>query len=213
MYPLMVCSIVAVAIIFERAIFWFRMKCNDDRNLVLRILDLAEKEAYDEAYEAGKQSKDYIVRMLINGIAHRGYSLPRALEMGADEALKRMRRYLSILDTIITVAPLLGIFGTVLGIINSFDLLGLAEIARPQVVTKGISQALITTAAGLAVAIVTLIPYNYFLSRLEGFSKEMEQFASSLEIAFEKNQNRRKNSTGFGETNANRLEAPEKGTN
>jgi biopolymer transport protein ExbB len=189
MYPLLVCSVVSVAIVIERAIFWLRMSRIGDRPLVFRILELAERGAYDVAYQAGKKSRDYIVRMLINGIAHRNYSLPRALEMGADEAVKRMRRYLSILDTIITVAPLLGIFGTVLGIINSFDILGLAEIAQPQVVTRGIAQALITTATGLAVAIVTLIPYNYFLSRIESFSKEMEKFASSLEITFEKGQN------------------------
>ncbi|NIO05033.1 MAG: MotA/TolQ/ExbB proton channel family protein [Proteobacteria bacterium] len=189
MYPLLLCSIVSVAIIIERAIFWLRMTRRSDRDLVFRILELAERGAYDVAYEAGKGSRDYIVRMLTNGIAHRNYSLPRALEMGADEGLKRMKRYLNILDTIITVAPLLGIFGTVLGIINSFDILGLAQIAQPQVVTKGIAQALITTATGLAVAIVTLIPYNYFLSRIDYFSKEMEKFASSLEITFEKGQN------------------------
>jgi biopolymer transport protein ExbB len=191
MYPLLVCSIISVAIIIERAIFWLRMKRASDGALVIRILGLAEQGAYDVAYEAGKRSEDYIVKMLINGIAHRHYSLPRALEMGADEALKRMRRYLTVLDTIVTVAPLLGIFGTVLGIINSFDILGLAQIAQPQIVTRGIAQALITTAAGLAVAIVTVIPYNYFLSRIDHYSKEMEKFATSLEITFEKNQNRR----------------------
>jgi biopolymer transport protein ExbB len=149
---------------------------------------MTEQGDYDAAYEAGKKSTDYIVKMLVNGIAHRNYSLPRALEMSADEALKRMKRYLNILDTIITVAPLLGIFGTVMGIINSFDILGLAQIAQPQLVTKGIAQALITTAAGLAVAIVTVIPFNYFLSRIDHFSKELEKFATSLEITFEKNE-------------------------
>jgi biopolymer transport protein ExbB len=188
MYPLVVCSIVSVAIIIERVIFWLRMKRISDRTLVFRILEMTEQGDYDAAYEAGKKSTDYIVKMLVNGIAHRNYSLPRALEMSADEALKRMKRYLNILDTIITVAPLLGIFGTVMGIINSFDILGLAQIAQPQLVTKGIAQALITTAAGLAVAIVTVIPFNYFLSRIDHFSKELEKFATSLEITFEKNQ-------------------------
>jgi biopolymer transport protein ExbB len=188
MYPLVVCSIVSVAIIIERVIFWLRMKRISDRTLVFRILEMTEQGDYDAAYEAGKKSTDYIVKMLVNGIAHRNYSLPRALEMSADEALKRMKRYLNILDTIITVAPLLGIFGTVMGIINSFDILGLAQIAQPQLVTKGIAQALITTAAGLAVAIVTVIPFNYFLSRIDHFSKELEKFATSLEITFEKNE-------------------------
>ncbi len=64
-----------------------------------------------------------------------------------------MRRYMTVLDTMITVAPLLGIFGTVIGIISSFDLLGSSGIEHPQAVTAGIAQALITTAAGLGIAI------------------------------------------------------------
>ena len=122
----------------------------------------------------------------MGGIAHRHYSLPNALEMGAEEEIKKMGKYLNILDTIITVAPLLGIFGTVIGIINSFDILGLAGIEHPQVVTGGIAQALITTATGLGVAMMTLLPYNYFLSRIQSASKELEKFGTSLEITFQR---------------------------
>jgi len=149
-------------------------------------LELAEKKDYESAWEMGRQSKDYIVRMLMGGIAHRGYSLPSALEMGAEEEIKNMGNYLNVLDTIITVAPLLGIFGTVVGIINSFDLLGRAGIEHPQVVTGGIAQALITTATGLGVAMMTLLPYNYFLSKIQSASKELEKFGTSLEITFQR---------------------------
>jgi biopolymer transport protein ExbB len=97
-----------------------------------------------------------------------------------------MGKYLNILDTIITVAPLLGIFGTVVGIINSFDVLGHAGIEHPQIVTGGIAQALITTATGLGVAMMTLLPYNYFQSRIEYASKELEKFGTSLEITFQR---------------------------
>ena len=121
---------------------------------------------------------------------HRSYSLSQALEMGAEEEIKRMRKNLTILDTIITLAPLLGILGTVMGIINSFHLLGAAGIESPRVVTEGIAQALITTATGLAIAIMTLIPYNYFLSRIEHTVREIEKFASSLELTFERQRNR-----------------------
>jgi len=186
MYPLLICSVVSLTIIFERTLFWFRLRRNRDKALVGRILELAEKGDYGSAWELGKQSKDYIVRMLMGGIAHRRYSLPSALEMGAEEEIKRMGKYLNILDTIITVAPLLGIFGTVVGIINSFDLLGRAGIEHPQVVTGGIAQALITTATGLGVAMMTLLPYNYFLSKIQSTSKELEKFGTSLEITFER---------------------------
>jgi biopolymer transport protein ExbB len=184
MYPLLICSIISLAIIFERTLFWLSLRRNRDKALVGQILDLAEKEDYGSAWEVGRQSKDYIVRMLVGGIAHRHYSLPSALEMGAEDEIKRMSKYLNILDTIITLAPLLGIFGTVIGIINSFDLLGRAGIEHPQVVTAGIAQALITTASGLGVAMMTLLPYNYFLSKIQSASKELEKFGTSIEITF-----------------------------
>jgi biopolymer transport protein ExbB len=97
-----------------------------------------------------------------------------------------MGQYLPILDTIITVSPLLGIFGTVIGIILSFEMLGSAGIEEPQAVTAGIAQALITTASGLGIAILSLFPYNYFNSRMEKATATIEKYATSLEIVYEK---------------------------
>lgn len=186
MYPLLICSILSLAIILERTLFWIRLNRNRDEARVSQILELAEKEDYESAWELGRQSRDYVIRMLAGGIAHRRYSLPSALEMGAEEEIKKMGKYLNILDTIITVAPLLGIFGTVVGIINSFDILGRAGIEHHQIVTAGIAQALITTATGLGVAMMTLLPYNYFQSKIESASKELEKFGTSLEITFQR---------------------------
>ena len=86
----------------------------------------------------------------------------------------------------ITVAPLLGIFGTVIGIIGSFEALGTAGIDQPQAVTAGIAQALITTAAGLGIAILSVFPYNYFNSKVEKAVLNIEKYATSLEIVYEK---------------------------
>jgi len=97
-----------------------------------------------------------------------------------------MRRFNGVLDTMITVAPLLGIFGTVLGIIISFEMLGTAGIENPQAVTAGIAQALITTAAGLGIAILSVFPYNYFNARVENAALNIEKYATSLEIVYEK---------------------------
>ena len=88
-----------------------------------------------------------------------------------------------MLDTIVTVAPLLGILGTVLGIIDSFDLLSDAGIQNPQAVLGGIAQALITTAAGLTVAVISLLPMNYFLSRLQKQAELIADLATQLELA------------------------------
>jgi biopolymer transport protein ExbB len=97
-----------------------------------------------------------------------------------------MRRFLGILDTMITVAPLLGIFGTVTGIINSFEVLGSSGIEQPLAVTAGIAEALLTTAGGLAIAIPSVFFYNYFNSRAQVAALTIEKYATSLEIVYEK---------------------------
>jgi biopolymer transport protein ExbB len=189
MYPLLICSLISVTIIVERIIFWLSAKKEREPLLISEMLQLAEKGHYEKAVQRARGSRDYIARVLLEGIVHRNYSLSQALEMGAEEEVKRMRKNLTILDTIITLAPLLGILGTVMGIIDSFHLLGAAGIESPRVVTEGIAQALITTATGLAIAIMTLIPYNYFLSRIERTAREIEKFANSLELTFERQRN------------------------
>ena len=97
-----------------------------------------------------------------------------------------MKHGLNVLDTIITMAPLLGILGTVLGIIQSFDLLGQSGIQDPKAVTGGIAQALITTAAGLSVALVTLVPFNILVSRVQRATRLLENVTTQLEIAHRK---------------------------
>ncbi|MBW2345389.1 MAG: MotA/TolQ/ExbB proton channel family protein, partial [Deltaproteobacteria bacterium] len=127
-----------------------------------------------------------IIRILITGILHRQFSMAKAMESAAAEEIKKMRRYMRVLDTMITVAPLLGIFGTVIGIITSFEVLGSAGIEHPEAVTAGIAQALITTATGLGIAILTVFPYNYFNSNVEYAALAIEKYATSLEIVYEK---------------------------
>lgn len=112
--------------------------------------------------------------------------MTKAMESAAAEEIKRMRRFTTVLDTMITVAPLLGIFGTVIGIITSFELLGASGIEHPQAVTAGIAQALITTAAGLGIAILSVFPFNYFNSRVENATLIIEKYATSLEIVYER---------------------------
>lgn len=189
MYPLLATSIIALTVIIERLWFWRGVSRNRDLPLVCTILDLSGEGKLKEAAEKGGSSSDFIVRTLICGLTHHQFSLTEAMQMESNEQLKKMKKYLFVLETIITLAPLLGILGTVTGIIQSFDLLGSGSVVDPKGVTAGISQALITTAAGLTVAIITLIPYNYFLSRIESATSEIEKYATSLEIAIEKRRN------------------------
>jgi biopolymer transport protein ExbB len=182
MYPLLACSLVSLTLILERSLFWIREKRRADNALIDEVLELARLQEYQKIKAGVEGALDYVVRVLVCGLIHREYSLSKAMEMAAMEEIKRMKRHLPVLDTMITAAPLLGILGTVIGIIHSFDMLGQAGIQDPQAVTSGIAQALITTAAGLLIAIFTLFPYNYFMSKVEKAAIRMEKYATSLEI-------------------------------
>ncbi|MBW2108572.1 MAG: MotA/TolQ/ExbB proton channel family protein [Deltaproteobacteria bacterium] len=182
MYPLLACSVISLTIILERAYFWIREDRRIDRDLVDQVLELARTNRHEEIREKTHSSPDYVVKILVCGLVHKDYSLSKAMEMAALEEIKRMQRRLPVLDTMITVAPLLGILGTVLGIIDSFDMLGRAGIQNPQAVTAGIAQALLTTAAGLVIAIFTLFPYNYFNAKVQKARLRIEKYATSLEL-------------------------------
>jgi biopolymer transport protein ExbB len=186
MYPLLACSIIALSVVIERTIFWFRLGLRSQPSLVDEVLELSRQGDWESIRNKTLHAKDYMIKILVSGILHREFSMIKAMEAAAADEIKHMRRFMGVLDTMITVAPLLGIFGTVLGIISSFEALGSAGIEHPQEVTIGVAQALITTAAGLGIAILSVFPYNYFNSRVENAAVQIEKYATSLEIVYEK---------------------------
>jgi biopolymer transport protein ExbB len=186
MYPLLACSIIALTVIIERLLFWIREDMRRNQPLVDRVLTLCQRGEWDAVRQQVMGSKDHVIKVLVSGILHKEFSMTKAMESTAADEIKRMRHLMGVIDTMITVAPLLGIFGTVIGIITSFDILGSTGIEHPQAVTAGIAQALITTAAGLGIAILSVFPYNYFNSRVENAALTIEKYATSLEIVYEK---------------------------
>jgi len=186
MYPLLLCSIVSLTVIIERTFFWIGVGMRRNQGLVNEVLELCREGDWEAVRLKSSGSKNYVIKVLVSGILHREYSLIKAMESAAAEEIGGMRRFMGVLDTMITVAPLLGIFGTVLGIIESFDMLGSMGIEHPRAVTGGIAQALITTATGLGIAIISVFPYNYFNSRIEHAARIIEKYATSFEIVYEK---------------------------
>jgi len=181
-YPLMACSVISLTVILERFLFWISQNRRVDAELVDQVLEFARLGKFEEIRERTRGARDYVIKVLVCGLVHKDYSVSKAMEMAAQEEIRRMKRGLPVLDTMITAAPLLGILGTVIGIIHSFDMLGQAGIQDPQAVTGGIAQALLTTAAGLLIAVFTLFPYNYFMSKVEKAVNRIEKYATSLEI-------------------------------
>jgi biopolymer transport protein ExbB len=186
MYPLLACSFIVMTVIIERTIFWIKTGFRRNRALVDAVLELCREGDWEAVRRKTAGCRDYVVQILISGILHREFSMLKAMESAAADEVQRMRRYMNVLDTMITVAPLLGIFGTVTGIITSFEMLGTTGIAHPEAVTAGVAEALITTATGLGIAIFSVFPYNYFNMRVERATLEMERYATSLEIVYEK---------------------------
>ena len=185
MVPLLLCSMISLAVTIERFLFWRRIR---SKELVNQMLTLVEKGQPQEALRLGQSSDLPIVRVLAEGLAHLNPSPSKAMEAAAQAEVSVLKRRLTILDTIITLAPLLGLLGTVTGMISSFGIMSEAGIGQPHAVTGGVAEALIATATGLLIAILTLIPYNYFTSRAEREMENMEYFASRLELLFHSHQ-------------------------
>jgi biopolymer transport protein ExbB len=182
MFPLLLCSIISLTVILERSLFWIGVGMKRNRKVVEQVFDLCLKDDWDGVQKVTAGSKSYIARILLSGVMHRQYSPIKAMELAAADEIFSMQRFMNILDTIITIAPLLGILGTVVGIIETFDMLGTSGIDNPQAVTGGIAKALITTASGLAIAIITVFPYNYFNTRIQRAAQIIEKYTTSFEI-------------------------------
>jgi biopolymer transport protein ExbB len=182
MWPLLLTSLVALTVVFERLVFVIRERLNRQPELVGEILAAVERGDLDAAESAGAGSRDFVARTLTYALRHRDVSYSSALLAAANVELQRFNRGISPLDTIVTLAPLEGLFGTVTGMIHAFGLLGAAELGAPTAITGGIAQALIATAFGLVIAMVALLPFNYLNARLEQARQEIETASAQLEM-------------------------------
>ena len=179
MAPLLACSIIALTVVIDRFLFWRRIGA---REPIEELLRLVERHELAKALEAGRVADSPVARVLSAGLAHRNPSLSKAMEVAAQGEIPVLKKRLTILDTIITLAPLLGLLGTVTGMIGSFGIMSQSGIGQPHAVTGGVAEALIATATGLLIAILTLVPYNYFSNRAEQEIEQIEYYASRLEL-------------------------------
>ena len=185
---LLICSLVATTITVERLIvFWRNRRATAlGVDAVEQVIALTSLGRFDEAEKYARQGSGMACRILALGLHHRELGLHDSLEEAANAELDYLRRSLAVLDTIITLGPLLGILGTVTGIIRSFHVLGVNDTVDPTVVTGGIAEALLTTAAGLAVAIFALIPFNFFVAKVRQRARTLEHTIHQFEMAYGK---------------------------
>ena len=181
MWPILIISIVALTVVLERCIWWGGRWFRRDPKRIEKVFTAIENNDTTEASRLSRGSRDPVLRMLWNGLNHQHSSLEAALQVAAGIEIKRAGRFLVVMDTLVTLAPLLGLLGTITGLIKSFSFLGNEELAV-QAVTGGIAEALIATACGLGIAIFALIPFNFFTSRVSNLEFELQTAATNLEV-------------------------------
>lgn len=179
--PILICSVIAIAIIIERSIF-FRKINHDYRLIVANNLRLVEDKKIDEARAMNRRYGGPIVG-IIDLVMNRLESdnlRERIIMESSEEAIRTIEKYVGTISTVATISPMLGLLGTVTGMMKSFS--GLSKIgqAAHDLLAYGIAEALITTAMGLLVAIPSLIFYNYMVSRVDYYIKEVEYVANTL---------------------------------
>ena len=182
MWPILLCSVAALAIIGER--FWsLQRKVVAPPNLVPQVQQWLERKELDQTRIDLVRDSSPLGRVLAAGLINRAHErevIKEAIEDSGRHVVPELERYLRTLGTIAAISPFLGLLGTVLGMIQMFSGIGTQGVGDPTIVATGISQALITTAAGLAVAIPSVMFYRYFRGRVNELLLDMEQEAIKL---------------------------------
>jgi len=181
MWPILACAIVAVAVVGERTFWWLRERGKRDPQTLEKVLAALENSDVETAKGISANSADPIIRMIHRGLNHAHTSLEGALQLAAGIELKHAGRFLTVMDTLVTLAPLLGLLGTVTGLMRAFLHIGSEELAVTAV-TGGIGEALIATACGLGIAIFSLIPFNFFTAKIAQLQFELETAATNVEV-------------------------------
>ena len=182
MVPILLCSILAAAISVER--FWTLQRTRiTPKNLLAQVWSSLKADDLDSQKLRDLRNNSPLGQVLAAGIANAKRSrdiMKEAMEEAAGQVSHDLERYLTSLGIIASISPLIGLLGTVVGMIKVFTALMLEGAGNANVLAGGISQALITTAAGLSVAIPALIFHRFFLRRVEELVVTMEQEAGKL---------------------------------
>jgi biopolymer transport protein ExbB len=178
MWALLACSVLGLAI-FLMKLVWFRKLQTDGQVLFKNIIELAQKRKVDEALLVCQQSPSPLSRVFIAALRQVGKSREHvktvAVEVAGREGVS-LERYLALLATIATISPLLGLLGTVIGMIEAFNVIAVAGVGTPATLGGGISQALITTAAGMSVAIPVILAHRFLVGQMNSLVVRMEEY-------------------------------------
>lgn len=183
MWPLLLTALVGFAFAIERFLALNKAKINTEEFLTHIRAALLKKKSVKEAIAVCEEYGGPIANILKAGLSRFGEpeeDIERSMEIASTHELARLERGLAVLATVSNIAPLMGFLGTVTGMIASFETLQKQGLSDPGAVAKGISEALVTTATGLAIAVPTLIAYNWFTAKISRFILEIETGSTIL---------------------------------
>ncbi|WP_404423279.1 MotA/TolQ/ExbB proton channel family protein [Nibricoccus sp. IMCC34717] len=186
MWPILIVSFVGLTVVVERVIFIFRESTSRQPEVVEKMLERVEARDIEGAVAIGKKSPDFVARILTYALTHKEASLHNAFIRASNNELKRFQQGVPVLDTVVTAAPLLGLLGTVTGMMRTFGNMTGDIAAAASGITGGVAEALIATAMGLAIAIIGLIPYNILNARSEEAKHQVADASNALELILKK---------------------------
>ncbi len=182
MWLLLLISVVGLAVVIERLVF-FATQHGDTKGLLRAIGGKIAADDIDGAIKVCRSQRGMLPRILEFGL-QRGEKnradITDALSIALMEHLNSLERNLGIIGTIAVIAPFVGLFGTVLGIIRAFSDIALKGNSTPAVVAAGVSEALVTTATGLIIAVIAVVFFNYFKTRIKSYNQEMIVAANQM---------------------------------
>lgn len=182
MYPLLVAALIALTVIFER-LYSFKKRYQLPRAWTKKILELVEGGQLNKASSECESLDAPVAAVVSAGLSHFTNPVEEmelSMKNRAEEWVPVLERRIGVIDTVITAAPLMGLLGTITGMMASFRVLSEKGVNEPNAITGGVAEALIATATGLVIALVCLVAYNYLSTRIKEFIYEIESVASRL---------------------------------
>jgi len=181
MWPILATFFLALCTILDRSIWWLRLKSSLNLITQKNAHEAIGTGNFTTAWKLTENSSDPYLQNLTEGMTHAHTSMLAAMQLHATHLIEKAEARMWVISTLITLAPLLGLLGTVVGIMGSFSSIGGDQLAASKV-SGGISEALIATAAGIAIAILCLLPYNFFRKRVAMLRGSLERWINHTEL-------------------------------
>jgi biopolymer transport protein ExbB len=181
MWPILAVFFLSLCVVLDRAVWWLRFRGRNDAGGQERARQALGTGQFDEVLRLAEGSRDPYLANLAEGVRHADTSQLAAMQLHATRLIEKADARMWVISTMITLAPLLGLLGTVVGIMGSFRFVGDEQLAAAKV-SGGIAEALIATAAGIAIAILCLLPYNFFRKLVSSLRGSLERWINHSEL-------------------------------